>query len=69
MTPDDVRARLRAAGLTIAEERLAMVAKLLGDGLAGLAAVDAATLRDVEPAVRFTANLDGPWPSPVSDEA
>ncbi|MBI3637183.1 MAG: hypothetical protein HY216_13395 [Candidatus Rokubacteria bacterium] len=68
MTLDDVRARVRAAGLTIAEDRLAMVAKLLGDGRAGLAAVDAPALRDVEPAVRFAIDLDGPWPSTVSEE-
>ncbi len=58
MTLEELRARMQVAGLTIAEDRLAMVRKLLGDALDALAAAaaDAPALRDVEPAVRFTAD-------------
>jgi hypothetical protein len=55
LTMDEVRARVRAAGVTIAEARLDMVRRLVGEALAALRAVDAAVLRAAEPAVTFDA--------------
>jgi hypothetical protein len=52
---DELRARITAAGLTIAEHRLAMVRRLLGDALAPLRRVDSRTIRALEPAVTFDA--------------
>lgn len=53
MTLDELRARIRVAGITIAEKRLSMVRKLLGEALAPVRALDSRTLRTVEPAVTF----------------
>ena len=53
LTIDDVRARIAAAGLTIAEARIRMVARLLNDALAPLRRVDSRTVRPLEPAVTF----------------
>lgn len=53
MTLDELRARIRAADVTIAEARLQMVRRLLGDALAPLRAVDSRAIRTVEPAVTF----------------
>lgn len=39
MTLDDVRARMKAAGLEIAEDRLEMVRRLLSDALAPIHAL------------------------------
>jgi len=53
LTMEELRARLRAAGVTIPEARLDMVRRLLGDALAPLRAVDSRAIRAVEPAVTF----------------
>jgi len=53
LTMDELRARIRAANVTIAEARLPMVRRLLGDALAPLRAVDSRAIRAVEPAVTF----------------
>ena len=55
LTMDELRARITAAGLTIAEERLEMVRKLLSDALAPLRRVDSRTVRPLEPATTFDA--------------
>jgi len=52
---EELRERIRAAGITIPENRLAMVRKLLGDALAPVRALDSRTIRTVEPAVKFVA--------------
>jgi hypothetical protein len=53
LTMEALRARMRAAGVTIAEHRLVMVRKLLDDALAPVRALDARTIKTVEPAVTF----------------
>jgi hypothetical protein len=53
LTIEALRARLRVAGVTIAEHRLAMVRKLLDDALAPGRALDTRTIKTVEPAVTF----------------
>jgi hypothetical protein len=53
LTMEALRIRIRAAGVTIAEQRLAMVQKLLGDALAPLRGLDTRTIKTVEPAVTF----------------
>ena len=53
LTMEALRARIRAAGVTIAEHRLTMVRKLLDDALAPVRALDARTIKTVEPAVTF----------------
>ena len=55
LTLEDLRERMRAAGLVIAENRLAMVRRLLGDALVHVRALDSRAIRTVEPAVRFSA--------------
>ncbi len=55
LTLDELRQRIRAAGITIPENRLAMVRKLLGDALAPVRALDSRTIRTIEPAVKFVA--------------
>ena len=55
LTLEELRARIRAAGLTIAEHRLAMVRKLLSDALVPVRALDSRAIKTVEPAVRFEA--------------
>jgi len=55
LTLEELRARIRAAGLTIAEHRLAMVRKLLSDALVHVRALDSRAIKTVEPAVRFEA--------------
>jgi hypothetical protein len=59
LTMDELRERIRVAGITIAEHRLAMVRKLLGDALAPVRALDSRTIRTVEPAVRFAPDSEG----------
>jgi hypothetical protein len=59
LTLDELRERIRVAGITIAENRLAMVRKLLGDALAPVRALDSRTIRTVEPAVRFAPGSEG----------
>ena len=61
LTIEELRARLRAAGVTVPEARLAMVRRLLGDALAPLRTLDSRAIRTVEPAVTFDpAALDAP---------
>jgi hypothetical protein len=59
LTMDELRERIRVAGITIAENRLAMVRKLLADALAPVRALDSRTIRSVEPAVRFAPDTEG----------
>jgi hypothetical protein len=54
LTMEALRARIRAAGVTIAEHRLAMVRKLLDDALAPVRLLDTRAIKTVEPAVMFT---------------
>jgi hypothetical protein len=58
LTVDEVRARMAAAGVTIAEARLGMVRTLLGNALAPVRAMDARAQKTIEPAVRFDAGDD-----------
>ena len=53
LTMEELKERIRVARVTIAENRLAMVRKLLGDALAPVRALDARAIKMVEPAVRF----------------
>ena len=55
LSMDELRARIAAAGVTIAEHRLAMVRRLLNDALAPLRTMDSRTIRTLEPAVTFDA--------------
>jgi hypothetical protein len=55
LTMDELRERIRVAGITIAEARLAMVRRLLGDALAPVRRLDSRTIKTVEPAVTFGA--------------
>jgi hypothetical protein len=55
VTLDDVRARMKAAGIAIAEHRLEMVRRLLSDALAPIHALDSRAVRTLEPAVMFDA--------------
>lgn len=54
LTMEELRDRIRAAGVTIAEHRLAMVRKLLADALAPVRALDSRAIKTLEPAVTFT---------------
>jgi hypothetical protein len=55
LTLEELRARMTAAGITIAEARLGMVRKLVSDALIHVRAVDSRAIKTVEPAVRFEA--------------
>jgi len=55
LTIDQVRARMKAAGIEIAENRLEMVRILLSNALGPVHALDSRTVRTVEPAVTFEA--------------
>ena len=55
LTLQELRDRLTAAGITIPENRLSMVRKLLSDALVHVRALDSRNIRTVEPAVRFSA--------------
>jgi hypothetical protein len=55
VTLDEVRARAAAARLTIREDRLEVLRKLLADALAPVRRLDAREVRTVEPAVTFDA--------------
>lgn len=59
LTIDEVRARMRAAGITIPEDRLEMVRKLLADALRPIRATDWRAANTVEPAVAFDADAGG----------
>jgi hypothetical protein len=54
LTLEELRVRLQAAGITMPDNRLAMVRKLLSDALVHVRALDSRTVKTVEPAVRFT---------------
>ena len=51
----ELRDRMKAAGITMAEHRLSMVRKLLSDALVHVRALDSRAIKTVEPAVRFEA--------------
>jgi hypothetical protein len=53
LSMDELRRRIAAAGITIPENRLDMVRKLLSDALVHVRALDSRTITTVEPAVRF----------------
>jgi hypothetical protein len=53
LTLQELRERIQAAGITIAEPRLAMVRRLLSDALAPVRALDSRAVRTLEPAVTF----------------
>ena len=53
LTMQELRDRIRAAGVTIADNRLAMVRQLLGDALTPLRRLDTRTIKTLEPAVTF----------------
>ena len=55
LTLEELRERIKAAGITIADNRLAMVRKLLSDALVPVRALDSRTIKTVEPGVRFSA--------------
>jgi len=55
LTMDELRARIAAAGVTIPDNLLPMVRKLLGDALEPVRTVDSRTVRPLEPAVAFDA--------------
>ena len=54
LTLEELGTRIQAAGLSIPENRLGMVRKLLSDALVHVRALDSRTVKTVEPAVRFT---------------
>jgi aspartyl-tRNA(Asn)/glutamyl-tRNA(Gln) amidotransferase subunit A len=56
LTLDELRDRIRAAGVQIPEARRAMVRRLVDDALAPVRAMDARALRTLEPAVTFSAS-------------
>ena len=51
----ELRDRMKAAGIAMAENRLSMVRKLLSDALVHVRARDWRASKTVEPAVRFSA--------------
>ena len=55
LTRDELRDRMRAAGLSIAEERVDMVRVLLSTALAPVRALDSRAVKTLEPAVTFDA--------------
>jgi hypothetical protein len=54
LTLDELRARMAAAGITIPDNRLAMVRKLLSDALVHVRALDSRSIKTTEPAPRFS---------------
>ena len=59
LTLEELRERMRAAGVAIAERRLSMVRKLLADALAPVRALDSRAIKTVEPAVTFAPCREG----------
>ena len=51
----ELRERIQAARISIAENRLAMVRQLRSDPLAPVRALDSRAIKTVEPAARFSA--------------
>lgn len=64
LTLEDIRTRMRAAGIEIAEDRLELVRGLVNMALGPIRAADPHGLRDVEPAVRFDATPAPPEAQP-----
>jgi hypothetical protein len=58
LTMEQLRERIRVAGVTIPEHRLAMVRKLLGAALAPLQTLDSRAIKTVEPAVKFSPEIE-----------
>ena len=58
LTMDQVRARMNAAGIEIAENRLEMVRVLLSNAMAPVQATDTRAVRTLEPAVTFEAGRE-----------
>ena len=59
LTLDEVRDRIRVAGVRIPEDRLAVVHGLLRDALRPIRALDTREVRTLEPAPTFDANAEG----------
>ena len=55
LTIDQVRARMNAVGIEIAENRLEMVRVLVSNALAPVQAMDTRAVKTLEPAVTFEA--------------
>jgi hypothetical protein len=55
ITVDEVKKRAQVAGVTLREDRLEMVRRLLNDALAPLRRMDSRALRTLEPATTFDA--------------
>ncbi len=55
LTMDEVRARMKAAGIEIAENRLELVRLLLSNALTPVHAMDTRAVKTLEPAVTFEA--------------
>lgn len=55
VTLEELRLRIRAAGLTIPEERMALVHGYVRDALRPIRALDSRAVRTLEPAVTFDA--------------
>ena len=55
VTMDEVRARMKAANIEIAENRLEMVRVLLSNALGPVHAMDSRAVKMIEPAVTFEA--------------
>src|SRR5262245_5559746 len=55
LTMEELHTRIRAAGIEIAEARLKMVRRLVGEALAPIRAMDHRPGRALEPAVTFDA--------------
>jgi hypothetical protein len=53
LTLEELRDRIKAAGVTIPDNRLDMVRALLSDALVHVRALDSRTIKTVEPAVTF----------------
>lgn len=59
LTSEDVRRRAAVAGITLREDRVEMVRRLLSDALAPLRRMDANAMRTSEPAATFDAAPGG----------
>jgi Asp-tRNA(Asn)/Glu-tRNA(Gln) amidotransferase C subunit len=59
ITVDDVRQRAQVARLTLREDRVEMVRKLLSEALKPLRKLDSRTIRTIEPATTFDAKGAG----------
>jgi hypothetical protein len=59
LTMEELRARVKAAGVPIPEERMEMVRVLLSNALAPVRGMDPRALKTLEPAVTFDAGTPG----------